>query len=164
MAKQKERRQRSAQMSFLFAGMHPLTDEQAFKLMGKNEKQVFSLLSVGKENALDSDYISKVTGLDTTTVGHIITRLRAKYHRDIGGARGLGYWRLKDPQEWFEYTNSKAAELKRATNTLSAMYSTPFAYRLYCPPAHSNGSEGPFDADTGPLLPNTEKDKEDNNE
>lgn len=147
-------------MSFLLAGMHPLTDEQAFKLMDKNEKQVFSLLSVGKEKALDSDDISKITGLDPTTVGHIITRLRTKHHRDIGGARGLGYWRLKDPQEWFEYTNSKAAELKRATNTLNAMYSTPFAYRLYCPPAHSIGSENNFDTGTGL----TGKDKEDNNE
>ena len=64
----------------------------------KQEKKLYNLLPVGKENAVQGSYLANILHINKRTVISIVRKLRLK-HFDVGSTTNNGYYRFKTPKE-----------------------------------------------------------------
>lgn len=93
------------------------------------EKKLFSLLPVGRENAISSEYIMKTLGIKQRTVTDTVRNLRLK-HKDVGSTTNEGYWIFKNPDEYLEFMNKYDREQSRRKQVGDAMRLTPMAQKI----------------------------------
>lgn len=95
----------------------------------KQEKKLYNLLPVGKENAVQGSYLANILHINKRTVISIVRKLRLK-HFDVGSTTNNGYYRFKTPKEYAEYIKTAQMEYIRRGQVLKAMENTPMAQQI----------------------------------
>ena len=95
----------------------------------KQEKKLYELLPVGKENAVQGSYLANILHINKRTVISIVRKLRLK-HFDVGSTTNNGYYRFKTPKEYMEYIKTAQMEYIRRGQVLKAMKYTPMAQKI----------------------------------
>lgn len=108
---------KSIQTSFNFNGLQ--FPSQQVKLT-KQEKKLYSLIPIGKENAVQGSYLAETLNIDKRTVIDKVNKLRLK-SIGIGSTTTYGYYRFKDQQEYLEFIRRLRAEYFRRGKVLQAM-------------------------------------------
>ena len=95
----------------------------------KQEKKLYELMPIGKENAVQGSYFADILHINKRTVISLVRKLRLK-HLDIGSTTNHGYYRFKNPNEYLEYIKTAQIEYMRRGQVLKAMKSTPMARKI----------------------------------
>lgn len=95
----------------------------------KQEKKLYELIPIGKENAVQGSYFANILHINKRTVISIVRKLRLK-HLDIGSTTNNGYYRFKNPKEYLEYIKTAQMEYVRRGQVLKAMENTPMAQKI----------------------------------
>lgn len=94
---------------------------------GKTDFLIVGLLPIGKENAVTTEELAKLSGCGSARE----LQQRIAYEREHGAiicsGSGRGYWRPKNRQEIQEFVNTMNA---RALNTLKAVKSAKRALKV----------------------------------
>lgn len=90
----------------------------------KQEKKLYNLIPVGKENAVQGSYLAKILNIDKRTVIDRVKKLRLK-SIGIGSTTTNGYYRFKNQQEYSEYIRLFRMEYFKRGQVLNAMENIP---------------------------------------
>lgn len=114
------------QMAFNINGL--TFPNQQIKL-NKQEKRVYDLLPIGKENAKPSSYFTEKLGISKRALTSNIKKMKLK-SLDVGSTRDDGYYRFKDIEEYLDFMSRDAHELAERKKVHDAMRSTPLGLQL----------------------------------
>lgn len=112
---------KSVQTSFDFNGLK-FSSQQA--KLTKQEKELYDLLPVGKENAAQGAYLAKILNINKRTVIDKVNKIRLK-SIGIGSTTIDGYFKFKNYQEYIEFMRRLRAENFRRDQVLKAMENIP---------------------------------------
>ena len=109
------------QTSFNFKGLK-FPNQQA--KLTKQEKELFNLLPIGKENAVQGSYLAKTLNINKRTIIDKVNKIRLK-SIGIGSTTTDGYFKFKNRQEYLEFIRRLRAENFRRDQVLKAMENIP---------------------------------------
>lgn len=90
----------------------------------KQEKELYDLLPVGKENAVQGAYLAKILNINKRTVIDKVNKIRLK-SIGIGSTTIDGYFKFKNYQEYIEFMRRIRAENFRRSQVIKAMENIP---------------------------------------
>ena len=90
----------------------------------KQEKELYDLLPVGKENAAQGAYLAKILNINKRTVIDKVNKIRLK-SIGIGSTTTDGYFKFKNYQEYIEFMRRLRAENFRRSQVIKAMENIP---------------------------------------
>ena len=90
----------------------------------KQEKELYDLLPVGKENAVQGAYLAKILNINKRTVIDKVNKIRLK-SIGIGSTTIAGYFKFKNYQEYIEFMRRIRAENFRRSQVIKAMENIP---------------------------------------
>ena len=112
---------KSVQTSLDFNGLK-FPSQQA--TLTKQEKKLYELIPIGKENAVQGSYLAETLNIDKRTVIDRVNKVRLK-SIGIGSTTTDGYFKFKNYQEYIEFMRRLRAENFRRSQVIKAMENIP---------------------------------------